>query len=202
MGVPDPDIFYEIEGNLVITNVYEGLVQYANNSTQIVPALATSWTISPDGMTYTFQLRPNVMFHDGSGPMTSKDVAASFMRRTALGSTSPPGYMLADVASYDTSNPQVLVIHLKRPVAPFMDYLAAPYGPKVEDAAGLAAHAGIRHGPDLVQDARPRDRGVHDHRLRGRRPLHADLVPPVVGRGAAGDGDPHLDPPRHLHPAA
>jgi peptide/nickel transport system substrate-binding protein len=142
MGVPDPDIFYEVEGNLVITNVYEGLVQYANNSTQIVPALATSWTISPDGLTYTFQLRPNVMFHDGSGPMTSKDVAASFMRRTALGSTSPPGYMLADVASYDTTNPAVLVIHLKQPVAPFMDYLAAPYGPKVEDAAGLAAHAG------------------------------------------------------------
>jgi len=142
MGVPDPDIFYELEGNVVITNAYEGLVQYANNSTQIVPSLATSWTISPDGLTYTFQLRPNVMFHDGSGPMTSKDVAASFMRRTALGSASPPGYMLADVAGYDTSNPQVLVIHLKSPVAPFMDYLAAPYGPKVEDAAGLAAHAG------------------------------------------------------------
>ncbi len=40
MQVPDPDIFYEIEGNSVVTSVYEGLVQYANNSTQIVPALA------------------------------------------------------------------------------------------------------------------------------------------------------------------
>jgi len=142
MGVPDPDIFYELEGNVVITSAYEGLLQYGNNTTQIIPDLATSWTISPDGMTYTFQLRPNVMFHDGSGPMTSKDVAASFMRRTALGATSPPGYMLTSVASYDTSNPQVLVIHLKQPVAPFLDYLAAPYGPKVEDASGLAAHAG------------------------------------------------------------
>ncbi len=145
MGVPDPDIFYQVEGNSVITNVYEGLVQYANNSTKIVPSLATSWTVSPDQKTYTFQLRPHVMFHDGSGPMTSKDVAASFRRRSALGATSPPGYMLQYVAGYDTSNPNVLVIHLTQPVAPFLDYLAAPYGPKVEDAAGLAAHAGTDH---------------------------------------------------------
>jgi peptide/nickel transport system substrate-binding protein len=142
MGVPDPDIFYELEGNVVITNVYEGLVQYGNNTTRIVPNLATSWTVSPDGMTYTFQLRPNVQFHDGSGAMTSKDVEASFQRRSALGTASPPGYMLAFVSGYETPSPLTLVIHLKQPVAAFLDYLAAPYGPKVEDASGLTAHAG------------------------------------------------------------
>jgi peptide/nickel transport system substrate-binding protein len=142
MGVPDPDIFYSLEGNVVITSAYEGLVQYANNSSQIVPDLATSWTISPNGLTYTFHLRPHVMFHDGSGPMTSGDVEASFKRRAALGSTSPPGYMVADIVSYGTPSPLVLVIHLAKPQAPFMDQLAAPYGPKVEDAAGLKAHAG------------------------------------------------------------
>jgi peptide/nickel transport system substrate-binding protein len=142
MGVPDPDIFYELEGNVVITSAYEGLVQYANNSTKIIPNLATSWTVSPDGLTYTFQLRPNVEFHDGTGTMTSSDVEASFKRRSALGPTSPPGYMLAYVAGYETPSPLTLVIKLTQPVAPFLDYLAAPYGPKVEDAAGLAAHAG------------------------------------------------------------
>ena len=45
MQVPDPDIFYEIEGNAVVTSVYEGLVKYANGTTTIVPALATSWTV-------------------------------------------------------------------------------------------------------------------------------------------------------------
>jgi peptide/nickel transport system substrate-binding protein len=107
MGVPDPDIFYSLEGNVVITSVYEGLVQYANNSSTIVPDLATSWTISPNGLTYTFHLRPHVMFHDGSGPMTSADVEASFKRRAALGATSPPGYMVADIASYGTPSPLV-----------------------------------------------------------------------------------------------
>ena len=130
MGVPDPDIFYSVEGNVVITSVYEGLVQYANNSATIVPALATSWTISPNGLTYTFQLRPHVMFHDGAGPMTSTDVEASFRRRAALGATSPPGYMVADIASYGTPSPLVFVVHLKTPLAPFMDELAAPYGPR------------------------------------------------------------------------
>ncbi len=139
---PDPDIFYELEGNSVVTNVYEGLVQYGNNTTTIVPALADSWTVASDGLTYTFKLHAGVPFHDGSGTMTSSDVEASFKRRTALGSTSQPGYMLAPVASYETPDPLTFVIHLKSPVSAFLDYLAAPYGPKVEDAAGLAAHAG------------------------------------------------------------
>lgn len=141
MQVPDPDVFYELEGNSVVTSVYEGLVAYANNSTQIIPALAQSFDTSTDGMTYTFHLRPGVTFHDGT-TMTSSDVKASFQRRTALGAVSAPGYMLASVSSYDTPDPLTFVVHLSAPVAPFMDYLAAPYGPKVSSAATLTAHAG------------------------------------------------------------
>jgi len=141
MQVPDPDIFYEVEGNVVMTSVYEGLIQYAPNSNTFLPLLAESWTISPDGLTYTFQLRPGVMFHDGT-TMTSHDAEVSFERRTALGAVSAPGYMLADVAGYDTPAPLTFVIHLKDPVSPFLDYLASPYGPKVSSATALAAHAG------------------------------------------------------------
>lgn len=139
---PDPDIFYEIEGNSVVTNVYEGLVQYGNNTTKIVPSLADSWTVSADGLTYTFKLHAGVPFHDGSGTVTSSDVEASFKRRTALATTSQPGYMLAPVAGYETPDPLTFVIHLKQTVSAFLDYLAAPYGPKVEDGSGLTAHAG------------------------------------------------------------
>src|SRR5665213_3925150 len=55
MQVPDPDIFYEVEGNAVITSVYEGLIRYAPNATTFEPALAESYTASPDGLTYTFK---------------------------------------------------------------------------------------------------------------------------------------------------
>src|SRR6266852_1515379 len=45
--------------------------------TRPVPDLAESWTIAPDGLTYTLRLRQGVRFHDGS-PMTSRDVKASY----------------------------------------------------------------------------------------------------------------------------
>src|SRR5436305_13968987 len=45
--------------------------------TRVVPDLAESWTISPDGLVYMLRLRQAVRFHDGS-PMTSRDVQASY----------------------------------------------------------------------------------------------------------------------------
>ena len=146
---PDPDIFYEIEGNAVVTSVYEGLVRYKPDSNQIEPALATSWDTSPDGMTYTFHLRNGVTFHDGT-PMDSAAVKTSFMRRTAVNSA--PAYMLGDVDHYETPDPSTFVVKLKDPVNPFLDYLAAPYGPKVQSPAVLSAHAGTDNAQSWLKD--------------------------------------------------
>src|SRR5690625_748167 len=46
--------------------MYEGLVRFADGSTDIEPAIAESWDISDDGLTYTFHLREGVKFHDGT----------------------------------------------------------------------------------------------------------------------------------------
>ena len=59
----------------VSAKVTEGLLEY-DYDIKPSPSLATEWTISPDGQTYTFKLRPNVKFHDGK-PFTSADVAYS-----------------------------------------------------------------------------------------------------------------------------
>src|SRR5580698_11434415 len=53
-------------------NVYEGLVQFAADGS-VLPKLALSWDISPDGLTYIFHLRDGVRFHDG----TAFDAAAA-----------------------------------------------------------------------------------------------------------------------------
>ena len=141
MQVPDPDVFYELEGNAVMTSVYEGLIRYKQDSTDFEPALAESYTVSSDGKTYTFKLRTGVTFHDGT-PMDSAAVKASFERRTKLGAVSAPGYMLADVTSYGTPDPKTFVVNLDGPVSAFLDYLASPYGPKVSSPALLTANAG------------------------------------------------------------
>ena len=148
MQVPDPDIFYELEGNAVTTSVYEGLIRYKPDLNTFEGALATKWTVSPDGKTYTFTLRPNVKFHDGT-TMDSTAVEKSFQRRTAVNSS--PAYMLADVASYETPDPLTFVVKLKNPVSPFLDYLASPYGPKVDSPTEIAAHAGTDHAQSWLK---------------------------------------------------
>ena len=62
------DPAYETDGNsfMVCDNIFEALVFYKDESTALEPGLAESWTISPDGKTYTFQLRKGVKFHDGT----------------------------------------------------------------------------------------------------------------------------------------
>jgi peptide/nickel transport system substrate-binding protein len=139
MSVPDPDIFYDIEGNSVILSAYEGLVKYAPNSDQIVPDLATSWSISPDRLSYTFHLRPNVHFHDGS-PFTAQSVIASFKRR--LDVNQAPAYMVKPIAATSAPEPLTLVVKLKEPVFPFLDYLASSWGPKMIGPEAIVTHAG------------------------------------------------------------
>lgn len=132
----DPDTYYEAQALPITNGVYEGLVTYADNSPKIVPQLATKWTISPDGKTYTFDLRKGVEFSDGH-TFDAAAAKASFERRTGL--EGGPSYMLAEVGSMEAKG-MTFVVHLKKPQAAFMDYLASPYSPKMTDPAAVAAH--------------------------------------------------------------
>ena len=60
---------------LLIDNVYQGLVSRTAEQ-DIVPALASDYEVSPDGLTYTFTVREGVVFHDGQ-PLTPQDVVWS-----------------------------------------------------------------------------------------------------------------------------
>jgi peptide/nickel transport system substrate-binding protein len=148
MQVPDPDIFYEIEGNAVTTSVYEGLVRYVPDKTEIEGALAETFDVAPDGLTYTFHLRSGVTFHDGT-PVDAAAIQSSFERRTDVNSA--PAYMLADVASYETPDASTFVVHLTKPVSAFLHYLAAPYGPKAVSPKVLADHGGSDFGQEYLK---------------------------------------------------
>ena len=98
----DPAVDYETAGGEVLQSTYETLVWYNEGSsslTDIVPRLATdvpsttNGGISADGMNYTFNLRQNVTFHDGSH-MTANDVAYSIRRVLAIHDPNGPSWML------------------------------------------------------------------------------------------------------------
>ena len=147
---PDPDVYYAGEGLLLTRNLYEGLVKYQSGTASrvIVPSLATSWTMSNGGATYTFQLRQGVLFHDGT-PFTSAAVAPSFARRTAV--KGGPAYMVAGVSSVQTPSPSTVVINLSAPNTAFLDYLASSYGPVMESPTALAANAGSDNDQTYLQ---------------------------------------------------
>jgi peptide/nickel transport system substrate-binding protein len=148
MSVPDPDVFYDTEGNSLILSVYEGLLKYAPDSTKIVPSLATSYKISADGLTYTFALRQGVRFHDGT-PLTAAAVKASLERRTAVAGA--PSYMLGKVKRISLPDDHTVVVQLAQRVGPFLHYLASSWGPKIIGPKAIKDNARKDFGQKYLQ---------------------------------------------------
>lgn len=149
---PDPDIYYAGQGLILTTNLYEGLLQYkpGTEKPELAPLLAESWTASPDNTTFTLKLRQGVVFHDGT-PFTSAAVKPSFDRRLAV--NQGPAYMVADVASVTPKGDYEVEIKLKAPNSTFLDYLAAPYGPRMMSPTGLKEHAGSDNAQTYLRTA-------------------------------------------------
>ncbi len=79
----DPHIATGYSASFLLRNVYDSLVRVEQNPPRAVPSLATSWTVSPDGRTYTFKLNGAARFHNGK-PVTADDVVYSFKRAVRL----------------------------------------------------------------------------------------------------------------------
>ena len=62
----DPALVSDVTSMFVTNQVYDTLVRYAPGGSMLVPGLAQSWSVSPDSMTWTFNVRPGVQFHDGT----------------------------------------------------------------------------------------------------------------------------------------
>jgi peptide/nickel transport system substrate-binding protein len=108
---------------------YSLLVKWdATENSKIIGDLAKSWSIAPDGLTYTFTLNDGVRFHDGS-PLTSADIKATFerIRTPPEGVVSVRKERFADVAAIETPDPATVVFKLKAPNSSFMALLASPF---------------------------------------------------------------------------
>ena len=91
-------------------NVYEALFKLTDAGT-VEKSLVSDYTVSQDGLTYTFKLQPNVTFHSGD-PLTAKDVKFSIERVVAPDSKSSRKSSLAPISAIETPDDQTVVIKL------------------------------------------------------------------------------------------
>ncbi|MEQ9814631.1 MAG: ABC transporter substrate-binding protein [Azospirillaceae bacterium] len=103
---------------IVYANVYEGLTLTDENG-QPYPALAESWEISEDGLTYTFHLREGVTFHDGTS-FEASDVQFTYDRARGPDSQNAGVRLFSAIDSIETPDDRTVVIHLSRPDGSFI----------------------------------------------------------------------------------
>jgi len=127
----DPADITDGESVKACNNIYDTLVKYKEESTEVEPSLATSWETSEDGTTWIFHLREGVKFHDGT-PFNAEAVVISLERQ--LKEDHPYhfegsdfaywGYMYPDVESVSAVDDMTVKITLKGPNASFLSNMA------------------------------------------------------------------------------
>ncbi|MCF6092396.1 ABC transporter substrate-binding protein [Microaerobacter geothermalis] len=134
----DPADVTDGESLVVTKQVFDTLVDYADDSTDVVPALAEEWD-SQDGLTWTFKLRQGVKFHDGTD-FNADAVVFNFERWMDKenpyhqgdfpyysymfgGFKGDEGHIIKEVKSV---NPYTVQITLNRPYSPFINTIAMP----------------------------------------------------------------------------
>ncbi|MED5516216.1 MAG: ABC transporter substrate-binding protein, partial [SAR324 cluster bacterium] len=103
---------------VVYANVFEGLTRI-NQNAEVLPALAKSWNISSDGLTYTFNLRNGVRFHDGSA-FDSSDVVFSLDRARSENSTNAQKALFAAIEGVNAQGSNTVVVTLNTPTGNFL----------------------------------------------------------------------------------
>ena len=119
-GTIDPARGTDYTESYAMLNIYDALV-FPSPTGEVLPHLAESWTISNDGLAYTFQLREGVKFHDGTD-LTAEDVVFSMKRMLAL----KDGYSwlwLGIVEDVTAADPYTVTFRLSKPYAPFLSTL-------------------------------------------------------------------------------
>ena len=167
-GVPatlDPMAALEGAGPLVLRQVLDTLVGYRESSTDVEPALATRWTVSRDGLVWSFTVRDGARFHDGT-PLTAKEAAASLERWLQPDAGRPAASLVVwgallrgvpgVVKEVRAADGRTLQIVLSQPYAPLLTVLAHPgFGITKASTGPDGSAILIGSGPYRVAEGRP-----------------------------------------------
>jgi len=136
----DPAYIVDVSGGGVAAKLYGGLMRF-DEEANILPDMASSFEISPDGRTYTFHLRPGIKFSNGRA-VTARDFKYSFERVLSPVTKSPRTWLFDRIAGSDefmagkasevsgikTPDDLTVLIELRKPFGPFLGLLAMPGG--------------------------------------------------------------------------
>ena len=183
----DPHVDASSELGIPLTSIYDTLV-YQDLDGSLVPGLAERWDVSPDGLTYTFYLRHDVVFHDGT-PFNAQAVKFNLDRISSPETQSRKAAdMLGPYDHTEVVDDNTVKVHFQEPYAPFLDSASQVY-------LGMASPAAVEQwgaeyqlhqvgtGPFLFQEYVP-----SDHLTLVRNPDYA-WTPEVYDH----DGPAYLD---------
>ncbi len=144
----DPATEYS-NGIIAMSNMYQTLTHYNPVTHQVDPELATSWSHSANGLTWTFQLRHGVYFHTGR-LMTAAAASAAILRTKKLGGGA--GYIWDSVKSIDTPSQYTMVFHLSYP-SPLDLEASADYSAYIYDTQAAGAGGSLTKWLNTPHDA-------------------------------------------------
>ncbi|MGA0563750.1 ABC transporter substrate-binding protein [Ancylobacter sp. VNQ12] len=166
----DPAIGYDWQNWSIIKSLFSRLMDYTPGTPDLVPSLAESFTVSPDGQTYTFKLRKGVKFSNGR-EVVPADVKYSIERAVDPKTQGPGAGFFGAIAGFDdfsagkadglagieTPDANTVVFKLSRPDATFLHVLAINFAsvvPKeaVEAAAGDFGKKPVGSGTFVLKD--------------------------------------------------
>ncbi|MYL65356.1 ABC transporter substrate-binding protein [Bacillus hwajinpoensis] len=140
----DPASVTDGESFKVTKNIFDTLLDYGDDNTDVQEALATDWEVSDDGKTYTFTLREGVKFHDGTDFnadavvynferwMNGNEEAFYYYKSMFGGFKGDEGHVIESVTAKDD---YTVEFKLKRPQAPFLKNIAmSPFAIASPDA--------------------------------------------------------------------
>ncbi|MFD1848847.1 ABC transporter substrate-binding protein [Oceanobacillus bengalensis] len=114
----DPYLSAATDTQSMMDNVFDGLLD-TNEAGELVPAIAEDYQISDDGLTYTFQLKEGILFHDGSD-LTAEDVVYSYTKLGGLNGDEPLSSQFAIIDTIEATSDYEVVITLKENNSAFL----------------------------------------------------------------------------------
>ncbi len=124
----DPAVVYDTNSSQALFNIGETLVGFPPGETEVAPFLAADLPdISDDGLTYTFELRDDVVFSNGA-EMTSEDVQFSLERAIDMEHPQGAGFLLEGIEDIETPDDYTVEITLSEPNITFLSRLAYTVG--------------------------------------------------------------------------